>query len=166
MKKVLVLLMVVFSVLLLTAEDNVYITELATIGMKQTVITSAVVTYADTDPHGFTLDNGLYAFDILYYAGYALEYNITYTGNPNDVDLVISVISITQWLDVADAITQFDEPGDWAIETIDLNTSGGTSVKSGFIPEGLLNGRFIYFIYEYSGDPGNDPVFELFITKI
>lgn len=163
MKKILVLLALAFSILLCTAD--VHVMQLATVGVKRTVVTSAALTYADTDQHGFGLDNGMEYYEIYYYGAYAIEYQIIYTGNPNDVDLTLSAISSTQSLTCAEVIAQFDEADDWAIETIDLNTSGGTSTKCGIFPESLLNGRFFYFTYQYSGDPGKAPKVAIFLTR-
>lgn len=163
MKKILVLLMVVIGILLFAADE--YTVQLATVGDQETVVTSAVLTYADNNEHAFTLDNAQAYFDIYYYAGYSIEIQIIYTGNPNDVNLLIGVGTSGQSVTAINAISQFDVDY-WAVKTIDLNTSGGTSTECFLLPEGLLSGKYLYFKHQYSGDPGNDPKIAIYITKI
>ena len=166
MKKILVLFAIIFAMGLYASDQYVVVT--TTIGDIETVVTSDTLEYADTNEHGFNLNANWTTndnYDIYYYSAYVVEIQVIYRGNPNNVNLTIGVASSGQNLTVANAITQFDSDY-WLTEVIDLNTSGGTGTECFLIPEALLNGKYIYFKYQYSGDPGNDPKIAIFVTRI
>lgn len=166
MKKTLILLAVL--IIATGAVADRYIIATTTVGEIETVVTSAALTYADTNEHGFNLDANWTTndnYDILYYSAYVVEVQVIYAGNPGDVNLTIGVASSGQNLTVANALTQFDSDY-WVTEVIDLNTSGGTSTECFLVPEGFLNGKYLFFKYAYSGDPTNDPKIAIFVTRI
>ena len=133
--------------------------------LGEVIVTGAALTYASTSQLAFTLDSVLAYYLIELYSSYVVEVKITYAGNPNDVNLTIGQASSSYALTAANAISQLDTDY-WTTEVIDLNTAGGTGTEYYLVPDALLNGKYIYFSYQYSGDPGNDPVVELKITRI
>jgi hypothetical protein len=135
------------------------------------IVTGAVLTYASTSELAFTLDNGLAYYPIEVYGSYVLEVKVTYNGNPADVNLTIGQASSSYALTAANAISQLDSDY-WVTEVIDLDTSGTGTIDYYLVPDALLNGKYIYFKYQYSGDPDvgggsvNDPTVELKLTRI
>ena len=168
MKKILALLAVLIIATGLVAADR-YIVATTTIGNDRSdgevVVTLAALTYASTSELAFTLDSGKAYYNIGYYSSYVLEVKITYAGNPNNVNLTIGQASSTYELTGAKAIAELDSDY-WVTEVIDLDTSGATSTDYYLVPDALLNGKYIYFKYQYSGDPVNDPTVELKLTRI
>ncbi len=171
MKKILILLAVLIATGLFGVDR--YITSLATIGnvdgtndhVIETVVSSAVLAYTNTNETAFTLDSGEAYYIAEMYKSYVVTVQVIYTGNPNDVNLTIKTASCGHELTAANAISQLDSDF-WSSKVIDLNTSGGTGTEYYLVPDCLLNGKFLYFSFTYSGDPSHDPKIAIFINKI
>lgn len=163
MKKIILGLALILMIGLVWADR--YTEALATVGTSQTIVTLDTLAYADTNEHAFTLDSGQAYFDLEYWSDYIIEIQVTYRGNPGNVNLLVSYASSGIALTAANAISQLDTAY-WTTETIDLNTSGGTATEYYLLDGGTLNGKYIYFKYAYSGDPTNDPKIALHITRI
>jgi len=172
MKKILVLMMVILFTASLMGADR-YITSMATIGNVdgtndhtiETVVTSAALTYVSTTDTIFTLDSGAAFYKMEMYKDYVVTVQVIYAGNPNDVNLTIGTASCGHELTALNAISQLDSDF-WSTEVINLDTSGGTDTDYYLIPDCLLNGKYLYFKYQYSGDPGNDPKIAIFVNRI
>ena len=128
-----------------------------------TIHTQAALTYADTDEH--TLETA--PEELTYYKNIKFRIPVTYTGNPNDVNLTIGVATSDIELTGAQALAQFSSDF-WTTKIIDLNTSGGTSTFQELleIDASEINGQYVYTKYQYSGDPGNDPSVGVILSKV
>lgn len=163
MKKIFLIIMVLVAFSLFADR---YTEALATInGTTETVVTEDTLEYADTNEHAFTLTNGGAYVDIEYWKDYVCEIKVYYDGDPNDVNLTVGMASSNQALTAANAVSQLDTDY-WATEVIDLDTGGDTTTDYYLLDDGYLNGKYIYFKYQYSGDPGNDPIVTVYLNKI
>jgi len=171
MKKILILMAILVATSIMAADR--YQVSMSTIGYVsegadhtiETVVTSAALTYANTNENAFTLDSGNAFYKIEMYKDYVVTVQVIYAGNPNDVNLTIGTASCGHELTAANAISQLDTDF-WSTEVINLDTSGGTDTDYYLIPDCLLNGKYLYFKYQYSGDPGNDPKIAVFVNRI
>lgn len=127
------------------------------------IYSSATLTYADTSEHEFAAS----PTELEYYKNLAFEIEITYDGNPSDVNLTVGFATSNKELTGANAISQLDSDY-WETLQIDLNTSGGTDTEYYLvrIPAYEINGKFVYAKYQYSGDPSNDPTVEVTLNKV
>ena len=165
MKKILVLIAILLATGLVAVDR--YTIAATTIGDIETVATLDTIAYASTNELAFTLDSGLAYYEIpaQYYSSYVVTVQVTYRGNPANVNLTIGTASCGHELTAANAISQLDSDF-WATKVIDLNTVGGTGTEYYLLPDCLLNGKYIYFKYQYSGDCTTDPKIAIFINKI
>ena len=130
------------------------------------LVASATLTYADANEHSLaTPVKGLG------YKDYFIVIKITYDGVPNDVDLTFGMASCPYELTGANGITYMNDTSAdsdwWSTEVIDLLSGGaGTEVRLHYCASGFLNGNWLYFKYQYSGDPGNDPTIEVELVAV
>ena len=171
MKKILILMAILIATSLVAVDR--YTESMSTIGYVfdgadhtiETVVTSAALTYVSTTDTIFTLDSGAAFYKMEMYKDYVVTVQVIYAGNPNDVNLTIGTASCGHELTALNAISQLDSDF-WSTEVINLDTSGGTDTDYYLIPDCLLNGKYLYFKYQYSGDPGNDPKIAIFVNRI
>ena len=164
MKKILIVAMVLMMGVVFA--QNRFEIALSTIDPDtEIVVTEDTLAYADTNEHAFTLTNTQAYVDLYYWKDYVCEIKVYYNGNPNDVNLTIGYASSNQSMTAALAITQLDTDY-WTTEVIDLDTAGDTTTDYILLDGGTLNGRYLYLKYQYSGDPGNDPIITVYLNKI
>ena len=173
MKKILVLMAILIAVSLMGADR--YMTSLATIGntygtndhIIDTIVSSDTIAYASTSELTFTLDSGEAFYIAKMYKSYVVTVQIIYRGNvSNSATLTIGTASAGHELTAAKAISELDDDF-WSEEVITLTAAASADDTEYYlVPDCLLNGKFIYFKYNYSADPTNDVKVAIFINKI
>ena len=106
--------------------------------------------------------------EIEYYKDLVAEFKVTTNANTADVNLTVGMATSNYELTGANALKLDSDY--WTTKVINLtNASAETNYYTVTINANEIKGKFVYFKFQYSGDPvgtTSDPVVEVFLNLI
>ena len=106
--------------------------------------------------------------EIEYYKDLVAEFKVTTNASTADVNLTVGMATSNYELTGANALKLDSDY--WTTKVINLtNASAETNYYTVTINANEIKGKFVYFKFQYSGDPvgtTSDPVVEVFLNQI
>ena len=127
----------------------------------KTLVTDAVLDYADTGEHLFTMSKN----DVIeYFANYHLQIKIEYPNDPGSS----KGLTIRAFSSAEEITTPLDEIKDtWDSKAITLTNGAATDDTEYYYLEDLtIRGNYLYLSYQYDAEPDEDPKVEIKLCRV